>query len=115
MPINKVTANFHISPGKSIHHSRGHSHLAGSVPESAYNFSHRIARLSFAEDEKGAHTLDGETMIAAGSRMLYQYFLKIVPTTTLRLGQTRPFRSNQYSVLEQVLCFAILILAEYHG
>lgn len=32
LPITKVAANFHITAGKSIHHARGHSHMAMNVP-----------------------------------------------------------------------------------
>lgn len=34
-------------------------------------------------------------------RQMYQYFLEVVPSTTQRLRQENPFRSNQYSVTEQ--------------
>lgn len=102
MPVNKVAANFHITAGKSVHHSRGHSHMAGMVPVELMNFSHRIDRLSFSEEALGAHTLDGDIKLAQSRHQLYQYFIKVVPTSTQRLDQSRPFRSNQYSVTEQV-------------
>jgi hypothetical protein len=101
MPINKVAANFHITGGKSIYHDRGHSHMSALVPPEALNFSHRIDRLSFSDEAVGVHTLDGNLRVTEDRFEMYQYFMKIVPTSTKRLDQPVPFRSNQYSVTEQ--------------
>lgn len=101
MPVDKVAANFHITAGKSVHHARGHSHMVGMLPPEAMNFSHRIDQLSFAENAAGPHTLDGDMKIADNRNQMYQYFLKVVPTSTQRVGQPRPTFSNQYSVTEE--------------
>lgn len=98
---HKIAANFHITGGKSFHHARGHSHLFNAVPREAFNFSHRIDRLSFSEEKIGAHTLDGEYKVTKDRMAMFQYFLKVVPATTKRLGENMPYRSNQYSVTEQ--------------
>jgi hypothetical protein len=73
----KVAANFHITAGKSIHHPRGHAHLAHVVPPNEVNFSHRIDRLSFSDNEAGGHTLDGELKITDTGKTMYQYFIKV--------------------------------------
>lgn len=103
LPISKVAANFHITAGKSVHHggNKGHSHTSNMVPQSALNFSHRIDRFSFSEETIGAHTLDGDLKVTSDNNEMFQYFLKVVPSTTQRLGQSTPYRSNQYSVTEQ--------------
>eukprot|EP00037_Helgoeca_nana_P002798 m.36183 g.36183 ORF g.36183 m.36183 type:complete len:363 (+) comp12843_c0_seq1:304-1392(+) len=101
IPIAKVAANFHITAGKSIHHARGHAHLAHIVPPNEVNFSHRIDRLSFSDEEIGGHTLDGDCQVADDRFSMYQYFIKVVPTSTQSLKQKQPFISNQYSVTEQ--------------
>lgn len=101
MPINKVAANFHITAGKSIHHAQGHSHLIGMVPEDKMNFSHRIDRLSFSKTHTESHTLDGETQLTENRFEMFQYHIKVVPTSTKNLEQSEPFESNQYSVAEQ--------------
>eukprot|EP00035_Acanthoeca_spectabilis_P015737 m.316274 g.316274 ORF g.316274 m.316274 type:complete len:365 (+) comp16422_c2_seq1:1843-2937(+) len=101
IPIAKVAANFHITAGKSIHHARGHAHLAHVVPPHEVNFSHRIDRLSFSDEEVGGHTLDGDVQVADERTTMYQYFIKVVPTSTQALGQKQPFFANQYSVTEQ--------------
>ena len=101
MPINKVSANFHITAGKSIHHAQGHSHLIGMVPEASMNFSHRIDRLSFSKTHTESHTLDGEVQLTENNMEMFQYHLMVVPTSTQNLEQSEPFESNQYSVAEQ--------------
>ena len=100
MPISKVAANFHITPGKSIETRRGHTHLASRVPEGALNLSHRVDRFSFSDEAVGAHALEGDLKISSTGRHMYQYFLTIVPSTAHRIGAERPYRSNQYSVRE---------------
>eukprot|EP00052_Salpingoeca_macrocollata_P018011 m.147615 g.147615 ORF g.147615 m.147615 type:complete len:354 (+) comp20574_c0_seq12:701-1762(+) len=101
MPVNKIAANFHVTAGKSIHHARGHSHMASSVPASAMNFSHRIDRFSFSDERNQIHTLDGDMQVTNEGSMMFQYFLKVVPSTSKRLNQKQPVRTNQYSVTEQ--------------
>eukprot|EP00056_Hartaetosiga_gracilis_P002507 m.54275 g.54275 ORF g.54275 m.54275 type:complete len:402 (+) comp11082_c0_seq1:116-1321(+) len=79
-----------------------HSHTC-SIPfllSKAYNFSHRIDRFSFSEDQRGAMALDGDLKTTTEATHKYQYYLKVVPSTSRRLGETVPFRSNQYSVTE---------------
>lgn len=75
--IAQVAANFHITAGKSIHHARGHAHLAHVVPPHEVNFSHRIDRLSFSDEEVGGHTLDGDVQVADERTTMYQYFIKV--------------------------------------
>eukprot|EP00730_Choanoeca_flexa_P016805 TRINITY_DN8009_c0_g1_i1.p1 TRINITY_DN8009_c0_g1~~TRINITY_DN8009_c0_g1_i1.p1 ORF type:complete len:367 (+),score=53.14 TRINITY_DN8009_c0_g1_i1:130-1101(+) len=101
MPVARVASNFHITAGKSIHHSRGHSHMALNIPPEKINFSHRIDRFSFSEEQRGGMSLDGDVKTTDSNRQVYQYYLKVVPSTTKRLGQDKPLRSNQYSVTEQ--------------
>eukprot|EP00056_Hartaetosiga_gracilis_P002508 m.54278 g.54278 ORF g.54278 m.54278 type:complete len:347 (+) comp11082_c0_seq2:116-1156(+) len=100
MSISKVAANFHVTAGKSIQQKHGHTHVTNMVPLDAYNFSHRIDRFSFSEDQRGAMALDGDLKTTTEATHKYQYYLKVVPSTSRRLGETVPFRSNQYSVTE---------------
>lgn len=101
IPIQRVAGNFHVTAGKSIHFGGSHIHMAGSIPRERYNFSHRFDLLSFASSDVGANTLDGTLQLSLEHDNVYQYFLKVVPTSTLRLDQLEPFWSNQYSVSEQ--------------
>lgn len=77
IPIAKVAANFHITAGKSVHHGRGHAHLSHVVPPNEVNFSHRIDRLSFSDEEVGGHTMDGDQQVTEQRGMMYQYFIKV--------------------------------------
>lgn len=101
IPVRKLSGNFHITAGKSVHHNRGHAHMLGNVPTSSFNFSHRIDRFSFADGDFGSQTMDGDLKIASIKMAMYQYFIDIVPTTTRHIGDKVGFRSNQYSVTEQ--------------
>jgi len=98
--VNKVAGNFHVTAGKSIPHPRGHAHLSSLVSELNYNFSHRIDLLSFGDPHPGLiNPLDGDLMITQQGYHMYQYFIKIVPTSieTLR----HDMKANQYSVTQQ--------------
>eukprot|EP00041_Stephanoeca_diplocostata_P018585 m.389852 g.389852 ORF g.389852 m.389852 type:complete len:367 (+) comp21055_c0_seq1:170-1270(+) len=101
IPIGRVAANFHITAGKSIHHARGHAHRSDLVPTHELNFSHRIDRLAFSDEAVGVHTLDGNLRHTNDAHIMFQYFLKVVPTTTQNVDQAEPFQANQYSVTEQ--------------
>eukprot|EP01147_Barroeca_monosierra_P011206 gene11207-3262_t len=96
IPIAKVAGNFHITAGKSVHHIQGHTHFTSLVPTEG-----KIDRFSFSEESVGAMSLDGDLKKTENVRQMYQYFLEVVPSTTQRLRQENPFRSNQYSVTEQ--------------
>lgn len=99
LPINKVAGNFHITAGKSIHHARGHSHLVGMVPQSEMNFTHRFDRLSYSTTLE-AHTLDGDMQVSTVPEEMFQYYLKVVPTSAQELYEKEPRKTYQYSVSE---------------
>lgn len=64
--LNKVTGNFHITPGKSIIVPGGHVHLSSPFfGSTATNFSHRVNRFSFGIPIKGIiHPLEGELHVS---------------------------------------------------
>ncbi|XP_031557192.1 endoplasmic reticulum-Golgi intermediate compartment protein 2-like [Actinia tenebrosa] len=100
--VNKVAGNFHLTSGKSIQHPQGHAHLSALVPEQAVNFSHRIDRLSFGHHMPGyVNPLDGDMQTADKARMMYQYYIKIVPTKIKFLGSSQEVLTNQYSVTQK--------------
>jgi hypothetical protein len=83
MSLNRVSGNFHIAMGEGIERDGRHIHTY--LPEDAPNFnaSHVIHQLSFGP-ENGSEPLNGITKIVTedtGTTGLFQYFLKIVPTT----------------------------------
>ncbi|XP_077056767.1 endoplasmic reticulum-Golgi intermediate compartment protein 2 isoform X2 [Siphateles boraxobius] len=79
--VSKVAGNFHITLGKAIETIRGHAHFASLIKNEVYNFSHRIDYLSFGNDVPGnINPLDGTEKITLEQKMLFQYFITVVPT-----------------------------------
>lgn len=54
LPITKVAANFHITAGKSIHHARGHSHMAMNVPLDGKPLAELVGRGTSTRTRTGA-------------------------------------------------------------
>ena len=99
--VNKVAGNFHITAGKAIQHPRGHAHLSALVSDDALNFSHRIDLLSFGEPNPGiVNPLDGELQTTENNHQMYQYYIKIVPTSIHTLS--RQTKTNQFSVTQRI-------------
>lgn len=81
--LNRVSGNFHIAMGEGVERNGRHIHTY--VPEDAPNFnaSHIIHSLAFGPSD-GTDPLNGATKIVTddtGSTGLFQYFIKVVPTT----------------------------------
>ena len=111
IPIAKVAANFHITAGKSIHHPRGHAHLAHVVPPNELNFSHRIDRLSFSDSEIGGHTLDGDLKVTQDGKMMYQYFIKVSAALVAQEMEERERERVCVCVCVVSVCVLLLISA----
>ena len=84
MTVNRVSGNFHIAMGEGVERDGRHIHTF--MPEDAPNFnaSHVIHHMSFGGGEAGMEPLNGVTKIVTndtGATGLFQYFIKIVPTT----------------------------------
>jgi hypothetical protein len=83
MTVSRVSGNFHIAMGEGIERDGRHIHTY--IPDDAPNFnaSHVIHQLSFGPED-GKEPLSGTTKIVTertGTTGLFQYFIKIVPTT----------------------------------
>lgn len=83
MTVNRVNGNFHIAMGEGVERDGRHIHTY--LPEDAPNFnaSHIIHQLSFGPED-GTEPLNGATKIVtekSGTTGLFQYFIKVVPTT----------------------------------
>jgi hypothetical protein len=83
MTVNRVAGNFHIAMGEGI--ERDGRHIHSFVPEDAPNFnaSHIIHELSFGPSDYSA-PMNGMTKIVTaehGTTGLFQYFIKVVPTS----------------------------------
>lgn len=110
MTVNRVAGNFHIAMGEGIERDGRHIHTYN--PEDAVNFnaSHIIHELSFGPED-GHEPLNGVTKIVTektGSTGLFQYFIKIVPTTYVGDGANFPkFDKSLPSLYEEAEEFAV--------
>lgn len=106
MTVNRVAGNFHIAMGEGIERDGRHIHTF--LPEDTPNFnaSHIIHHLSFGTSisgDKGESTLNGVTKIVTkeyGTTGLFQYFIKIVPTTYVT-GANGRAETNRYFFTER--------------
>ncbi|KAM4622555.1 endoplasmic reticulum-Golgi intermediate compartment protein 3 [Discoglossus pictus] len=98
LEVNKVAGNFHFAPGKSFQQSHVHVHDLQSFGLDNINMTHNIKQLSFGDEYPGlVNPLDGTSVAAAQASMMFQYFVKIVPTVYVKVdGQV--VRTNQFSV-----------------
>ncbi|ESO99176.1 hypothetical protein LOTGIDRAFT_142052 [Lottia gigantea] len=98
LEVNKVAGNFHFAPGKSFQQHHVHVHDLQAFAGQKFNLSHRINHLSFGEEYPGlVNPLDSLNIKAEEEQMMFQYFVKIVPTTYTNLrGKT--VYTNQFSV-----------------
>jgi len=99
--VKKVAGNFHIAPGKSFQQHHMHVHDLKPYGADSFNLSHRIDRLSFGNDFPGIiNPLDGVSKSSDDKfASMYQYFLKVVPTTYEKLDGAF-INTNQFSVTE---------------
>ncbi|ELR53293.1 Endoplasmic reticulum-Golgi intermediate compartment protein 3 [Bos mutus] len=110
LEVNKVAGNFHFAPGKSFQQSHVHGcreevRVTGARCSEAQgwcclqiNMTHYIRHLSFGEDYPGiVNPLDHTNVTAPQASMMFQYFVKVVPTVYMKVdGEV--LRTNQFSV-----------------
>ena len=83
LEVNKVAGNFHVAPGKAFQSAQGQLvHEFKPFDTHTYNVSHEIHSLSFGVHYPNrVNPLDGATAILANGSGVFQYFVKVVPTT----------------------------------
>uniref|UniRef100_A0A8C5L707 Endoplasmic reticulum-Golgi intermediate compartment protein n=1 Tax=Jaculus jaculus TaxID=51337 RepID=A0A8C5L707_JACJA len=96
LEVNKVAGNFHFAPGKSFQQSHVHDLRHWCCLQ--INMTHYIQHLSFGEDYPGiVNPLDHTNVTAPQASMMFQYFVKVVPTVYMKVdGEV--LRTNQFSV-----------------
>uniref|UniRef100_UPI00358E3C49 endoplasmic reticulum-Golgi intermediate compartment protein 3-like n=1 Tax=Myxine glutinosa TaxID=7769 RepID=UPI00358E3C49 len=96
--VNKISGNFHFAPGRSHDRSHVHVHDVDTLGITTLNTSHRIYHLSFGSSFPGAvFPLDNTSAVAEADSMMFQYFIKVVPTVFVDLeGQV--VHTSQFSV-----------------
>ncbi|XP_035659537.1 endoplasmic reticulum-Golgi intermediate compartment protein 3-like [Branchiostoma floridae] len=98
LEVNKVAGNFHFAPGKSFQQHHVHVHDLQPFGGEKFNLSHHVNHLSFGTDIPGrVNPLDGHMVAAKQGSMMYQYFVKIVPTIYKKISG-QEVRTNQFSV-----------------
>jgi hypothetical protein len=108
--VNRVGGNFHIAMGEGIERDGRHIHTFNPDDTENFNASHVIHNLSFGGEsggdeppDKTATSLNGVTKIVTrqhGTTGLFQYFIKIVPTT-YKGGQNNDVETNRYFFTER--------------
>ncbi|KAG3263153.1 endoplasmic reticulum-Golgi intermediate compartment protein 3 isoform X1 [Marmota marmota marmota] len=103
LEVNKVAGNFHFAPGKSFQQSHVHVHAVEIHDLQSFgldniNMTHYIQHLSFGQDYPGiVNPLDHTNVTAPQASMMFQYFVKVVPTVYMKVdGEV--LRTNQFSV-----------------
>ena len=97
LEVSKVAGNFHIAPGKSFQQHHVHVHDLQAFGSMQFNMSHEIRTLSFGSPIPGvSNPLDGLSVFSDTNSLMYQYFVKIVPSVYKKLGGEVVW-SNQYS------------------
>ncbi|XP_053901609.1 endoplasmic reticulum-Golgi intermediate compartment protein 3 isoform X2 [Malaclemys terrapin pileata] len=101
LEVNKVAGNFHFAPGKSFQQSHVHVHDLQSFGLDNINMTHYIKRLSFGRDYPGLiNPLDGTDITAQQASMMFQYFVKVVPTVYMKVdGEHHIADSSVWSLL----------------
>lgn len=97
--VNRVGGSFHMGPGRSYSINHVHVHDVQPFTSTDFNMTHTIRHLSFGRDVegRGEPPLSGMIGYAEKGSTMFQYYLKIVPTTYARADGSI-FLSNQYSV-----------------
>jgi endoplasmic reticulum-Golgi intermediate compartment protein 3 len=100
MEVNRMGGSFHIAPGRSFSINHIHVHDVQPYSSSKFNTSHVINKLTFGGEFGFGHTnpLDMLQVTAKETAIMYQYFLKIVPTMYVPKDGSPILHTNQFSV-----------------
>lgn len=99
MEVNRMGGSFHVAPGRSFSVNHIHVHDVQPFSSSKFNTSHQINKLTFGDEFGFGHTnpLDRLEVTSKETAIMYQYFLKIVPT--MFVPKEGPIvHTNQFSV-----------------
>ncbi|KAJ9505774.1 hypothetical protein QJQ45_021497 [Haematococcus lacustris] len=107
LEVNKVAGNFHFAPGRSYQQGSMHVHDIAPFGDARMDFSHTINKLSFGTPFPGMVNPLDNTKSQRSSQAphaaptgMFQYFLKVVPTSYTPLKNRTAISSNQFSVTE---------------
>jgi len=102
LEVNKVAGNFHLAPGKAFQSAAGQLvHEFKPFDTHFYNVSHSIHSLSFGVHYPNrVNPLDGAQAILSSGSGVFQYYVKVVPTT-YSFANGKELQTCQYSVTDQ--------------
>ncbi|KAL1520390.1 hypothetical protein AB1Y20_021976 [Prymnesium parvum] len=102
LEVNKVAGNFHLAPGKAFQSATGQLvHEFKPFDTHFYNVSHVIHSLSFGEHYPNrVNPLDDAKAILSSGSGVFQYFVKVVPTT-YAFASGEELSTCQYSVTDR--------------
>ena len=102
LEVNTVAGNFHVAPGKVFQSPQGQLvHEFKPFAADTYNVSHVIHSLSFGVHyPRRVNPLDNSAAIVRTGSGVFQYFIKVVPTT-YKYASGVAVETCQYSVTEQ--------------
>jgi len=102
--VTSVAGNFHFAPAERLKSSHRNQAEALKFTFQQFNVSHTIHKLSFGREFPGIRDpLDDHSKVITDGYGMYQYFVKVVPTTYRYLNdEHEPIVSNQYSVTEHL-------------
>ncbi|GMT33618.1 hypothetical protein PFISCL1PPCAC_24915, partial [Pristionchus fissidentatus] len=96
--VSKVAGNFHIAPGDPFRTLRAHVHDLHSLDPSSFDCAHTIDHLSFGTHWPDKdYPLDGSTHDEHKGGIMYQYYVKVVPTAYRSIDE-QSTHSHQFSV-----------------
>ncbi|RWS13912.1 endoplasmic reticulum-Golgi intermediate compartment protein 3-like isoform X2 [Dinothrombium tinctorium] len=96
--VSRVGGNFHIAPGRSLTKHHVHVHDLSPHDSSQMNVTHKIRHLSFGRNIPGkTNPMDGTYQVAEEGSMMFQYYIKIVPTLFVR-SDGSSLQTNQFAV-----------------
>jgi endoplasmic reticulum-Golgi intermediate compartment protein 3 len=100
LEVNRMSGSFHIAPGKSFSVNHIHVHDVQPFSSTKFNTSHRINKLTFGEEFGYGLTnpIDFLEVTAKETAIMYQYYIKIVPTMYVPNDGSHVLHTNQFSV-----------------
>lgn len=102
LKVDRVAGNFHFAPGHGFQQSHMHIHDFSAFKAGLFDISHTINHLSFGDSYPGiVNPLDGQQRKITVGGGIFQYYVKVVPTTYKYLDG-KVVDTNQFSVTEHV-------------
>lgn len=108
LEVSRVGGSFHLAPGRSYSINHMHVHDVQPFMSGDFNLTHTIRHLSFGQKVDSLEApLDNLKSTAEAGSTMFQYYLKIVPTTYVKKDNS-VFLTNQFSVTRHSKVISLL-------